>query len=80
MYMSPKLYEEEQKGSTQVKINIYKSDAYSLGCCFVYALTKNLDLIMDIKLKKNDEENFKFIRENIFHKELKYSEKFLNIF
>ena len=79
MYMSPKLYEEEQKGSTQVKINIYKSDAYSLGCCFVYALTKNLDLIMDIKLKKNDEENFKFIRENIFHKELEYSEKFLNI-
>ena len=79
MYMSPKLYEEVQKGSTQVKINIYKSDAYSLGCCFVYALTKNLDLIMDIKLKKNDEENIKLIKENIFHKELIYSEKFLNI-
>ena len=79
MYMSPKLYEEVQKGSTQVKINIYKSDVYSLGCCFVYALTKNLNLIMNIKLKKNDEENIKLIKENIFHKELIYSEKFLNI-
>ena len=67
-YMSPIL---------NVKHNIYKSDVYSLGLCFVYAMTKNLNAINDIKKMKDDEIK-KFLTKNVLYKN-GYSNEFYNI-
>ncbi len=78
MFMCPLLFHCLFSGSKRIKINVYKSDIYSLGLCFVYAITKNLDLLQDIKNCSNDNKNkndiFNSANENI-----EYSEEFKDL-
>ena len=76
-YMSPILSKYAGSGIINVKHNIYKSDVYSLGLCFVYAMTKNLNAINDIKKMKDDEIK-KFLTKNVLYKN-GYSNEFYNI-
>ena len=77
-YMSPILHKYVRSGIKYVKHNVFKSDVYSLGLCFVYAITKNIDVVQNIR-KIEKEENIKnyLIKNTIYQK--KYSEQFYNI-
>ena len=76
-YMSPILSKYAGSGIINVEHNIYKSDVYSLGLCFIYAMTKNLNAINDIKKMKDDEIK-KFLTKNVLYKN-GYSNEFYNI-
>jgi serine/threonine protein kinase len=78
MYMSPLLKNLIGTGDTNVKHNVYKSDVYSLGLCFVYAITKNFDVIKKIKKCNNDNINKNLIVNNIVGNE-KFSDFFIEI-
>ena len=62
-----------------VKHNIFKSDVFSLGLCFVFALTKNLFILQKIKgIKSKD--NVKFmILQNLYDKKFEINNIFLDI-
>ena len=62
----------------KVKFNIYKSDVYSLGLCFIYAITKNLEVLKNIKKCNNDELNKNLILNNIVG-DCEYSNHFISI-
>ena len=53
MFMSPIVYQAFRTGEHFVKHNPFKSDAYSLGLCFVYAIVKTYDVIMNIREKED---------------------------
>ena len=78
MFLCPLLHNCLFSGSKRIKINVYKSDIYSLGLCFVYAITKNLDLLQDIKNCSNDNKN----KNDIFtcpNVQIEYSEEFKDL-
>jgi translation initiation factor 2-alpha kinase 4 len=77
-YMSPILEQNVITGIRKIKHNVYKSDVYSLGLCFVYAMTKKLDLFDSIRKSNNDEDIRKIVMENVIYKK-GYSEEFYNI-
>ena len=62
-----------------MKHNLYKSDVYSLGLCFVFSITRNLYVLQKIKEIKQDEKIKKLILENKADKNINYSQEFLNI-
>ena len=78
MFMCPILLNGVYSGNKKVKINIYKSDVYSLGLCFVYAMTKNLEVLKNIKKCNNDELNKNLILNNIVG-DCEYSNNFISI-
>ncbi len=78
MFMSPILLNGVYSGNKKVKFNIYKSDIYSLGLCFVYAMTKNLEVLKKIKKCNNDELNKNLILNNIVG-DCEYSDYFISI-
>ena len=78
MYICPILQNCVYSGIKKTKINIYKSDVYSLGLCFVYAITKNFDVIKKIKKCNNDNINKNLIVNNIVGNE-KFSDFFIEI-
>ena len=49
LYMSPMLYNGLKYNQRDVIHNPYKSDVYSLGLCFLYALTLNLNILNDLR-------------------------------
>ena len=62
--MSPIIYEALIKNKKNVRHNIFKSDVYSLGLCFVYALTKNVDVIqLEINGKYRDKHNIEKLEQ-----------------
>lgn len=69
MFMSPILYQAFRTGEHLVVHNPFKSDAYSLGLCFVYAIAKTYDVIMNIR-EKDDDENKKFLKQYIDGQEI----------
>ena len=75
-YMSPILEKNLILGQKKVKHNVFKSDVYSLGLSFVYAMTKNLEILPKIKKCEDDKINEKLLRDNII-KGGKYSEDFI---
>ena len=77
-YMSPILKKYVRTGIKYVKHNVYKSDVYSLGLCFVYAITKNIDDVQNIR-KFEKEENIKNFLINHTVYQNKYSDEFYNI-
>ena len=78
MYMSPLLKNLIGTGDTNVKHNVYKSDVYSLGLCFVYAITKNLENLNNIRKYGKDENIKSFLIKNTVLKR-GYSDEFYNI-
>ena len=75
-YMSPILEKNLILGQKKVKHNVFKSDVYSLGLSFVYAMTKNLEILPKIKKCEDDKINEKLLRDNIV-KGGKYSDDFI---
>ena len=49
IYMSPILYNSLKKDMDDVQHNMYKSDVFSLGYCFLYAASLNYDIINEIR-------------------------------
>ena len=78
MFMCPILLNGIYSGNKKVKFNIYKSDVYSLGLCFIYAMTKNLEVLKNIKKCNNDELNKNLILNNIVG-DCEYSNHFISI-
>ena len=52
---------------------------YSLGLCFVYALTKNLFVLRKIKEIKSRDKIKLFILQNIFEKKFEINNTFLDV-
>ena len=79
LFMSPNLFLvlKYDGNGTRVKHNIFKSDVFSLGYCFLYAMT------LDLKIIKNLREETSMIDVDAILKKFeidkKYSQKFLDI-
>ena len=78
-FLSPIVFEALVKNQKKVKHNLYKSDVYSLGLCFVFAMTRNLYVMQKIKETKQDDKIKKLILENKVDKKVEYSQEFLNL-
>jgi len=78
-FLSPILYEALIKNIKKVKHNIFKSDVYSLGLCFVFALTKNLFIIQKIKVNKSKDNVKLMILQNLCDKNFEINNIFLDI-
>ena len=78
-FLSPILYEALIKNKKRAKHNLFKSDVYSLGLCFVYALTKNLFVLRKIKEIKSKDKIKLFILQNIFEKKFEINNTFLDV-
>ena len=74
IYMSPILYNALKNNIKKVKHNVYKSDMFSLGYCFLYAVSLNFDIINTIR-----EFKFQGLVDKILLKMMKqrYSEEFI---
>ena len=77
-FMSPNLFFAlKNNGNQKVKHNIFKSDVFSLGYCFLYAMSLELKLIKFIREKTKMNDVISIIQK--FEIEDKYSYKFMNI-
>ena len=76
LYMSPLLYNGLHENKEDVRHNPFKSDMFSLGYCFIYAASLNLNIIYKIR-----DVNSVIILRNILMKEFngRYSEQFINL-
>ena len=77
-FLSPLLFEALVKNQKKVLHNVYKSDVFSLGLCFVCALTKNIKLLDFIKLNKESWKIKKIIMKN-YDKRCTVSDKFIDL-
>ena len=78
-FMSPNLFMAFKYNGNNTKVihNIYKSDVFSLGYCFLYAMNLKMKIIQNLR-----EENSMINVINIVKKfglEGKYSDKFMNV-
>ena len=74
--MSPLLYNGLHENKEDVRHNPFKSDVFSLGYCFIYAASLNLNIIYKIR-----DVNNVITLKNILTKEFegRYSEKFIDL-
>ena len=78
LFMSPVLFNRLKGQNDTANYNPFKSDVFSLGYCFLYAMSLNIDVLKKIrKLKYVDNIKEKLI--NYFCDELKYSKRLINI-
>ena len=78
-FLSPIMFEALVKNQKRVRHNLYKSDVYSLGLCFVFAMTRNLYVLQKIKEIKIDEKIKTLILGNKVDKKIEYSQEFINL-
>ena len=79
LFMSPNLFLVLKYDGNKVKVkhNIFKSDVFSLGYCFLYAMSLDIKLI---KLLREETSMFDVLSiMKRFEIENKFSEKFMNI-
>jgi serine/threonine protein kinase len=78
-FMSPNLFFAfKYSGNSQkVKHDVYKSDVFSLGFCFLYAMSLDLRLIKNLREKTLIDDVILIIKQ--FGLENKYSTKFMSI-
>ena len=78
-FMSPNLFFSFKYNGNNTKVihNIYKSDVFSLGYCFLYAMNLNMKLIQKLR-EENNMINVIYIIKK-FGICTKYSEKLMNI-
>ena len=79
LFMSPNLFLVLKYDGNKVKVkhNIFKSDVFSLGYCFIYAMSLDLRLIKSLREETSMIDVLSIIKR--FGIENKYSEKFMNI-
>ena len=77
LYMSPALYLGLLHGKKNLAHNIYKSDVFSLGYCFLYAITLNINILEKIR-KLNNNDDIRNIITNTINNNI-YSDTFLDI-
>ena len=77
LFMSPLLYEGLKLNKKNIRHNPYKSDMFSLGLCFLYAISLNLNILEYIREMK-DMNSIKNIL-NKFLDKTKYSDKLIEI-
>ena len=75
MYMSPLLYNAVKFNKKNVEHNVYKSDVFSLGFCFLYAASLTFKIISDLREVK-DMKEVRFKVGKYLNK--RYSSKFIN--
>ena len=77
--MSPNLFLVLKYDGNRAKVrhNIFKSDVFSLGYCFLYAMSLDLRLIKYVREETSMIDVFSIMTR--FGIEKKYSEKFMNI-
>jgi hypothetical protein len=73
--MSPLLYNAVKYNKKNVEHNVYKSDVFSLGFCFLYAASLTFKIISDLREVK-DMKEVRFKIGKYLNK--KYSSKFIN--
>ena len=76
LYMSPLLYNGLHENKEDIKHNQFKSDMFSLGYCFVYAASLNLNIIFKIRDANNMISLKKILMKEF---DTRYSEKFLDL-
>ena len=76
-YMSPILFKGLTSEEKFVRDNPYKSDVFSLGYCFIYAMSLDLRLIKSLREETSMIDVLSIIKRSGV--ENKYSEKFMNI-
>ena len=78
-FMSPNLFFAfKYNGNSQkVKHNVFKSDVFSLGYCFLYAMSLDLKLLQNLRDKTLINDVILIIKK--YGLENKYSNKFINI-
>ena len=76
MYMSPILFKSLQENKDDVQHDIYKSDVFSLGYCFIYAAALDFKVIYEIRNINNDYKLKRILQRMLF---LRYSNDFIEI-
>ena len=76
MYMSPALFKALQDNKDDIKHDIYKSDVFSLGYCFVFACVLDFKILEDIRNLNNDFKVKKILQRVLF---LRYSTEFIEL-
>jgi len=76
MYMSPALFKALQDNKDDIKHDIYKSDVFSLGYCFVFAAVLDFKILEDIRNLNNDFKVKKILQRILF---LRYSKDFIEL-
>ena len=76
MYMSPALFKALQENKDDIKHDIYKSDVFSLGYCFVFACVLDFKILEDIRNLNNDFKVKKILQRVLF---LRYSTEFIEL-
>ena len=78
-FMSPTLFLAFKYNGNNTKVvhNIFKSDVFSLGYCFLYAMNLNMKLIQNLREENNMKNVINVVKK--FGLDKKYSEKFMNI-
>ena len=77
--MSPNLFFAFKYNGNNKKVshNIFKSDVFSLGYCFLYAMNLNMKLIQSLREENNMKNVINIVKK--FGLDKKYSNKFMNI-
>ena len=76
LYMSPLLYKGLHQNQEDIKHNQFKSDVFSLGYCFIYAASLNLQIIHQIR----DINSIIYLKKMLLKEfDRRYSDKFLNL-
>ncbi len=76
MYMSPLLFKSLQEDKDDVQHNIFKSDVFSLGYCFIFAASLDFKVISEIRNINSDFKLRKILQRMFF---LKYSNNFIEL-
>jgi hypothetical protein len=76
MYMSPLLFKSLQEDKDDVQHNIFKSDVFSLGYCFIFAASLDFKVISEIRNINTDFKLRKILQRIFF---LKYSNNFIEL-
>ena len=78
-FMSPNLFNAFKYNGNKNKVihNIFKSDVFSLGYCFLYAMNLSIKIIQNLREENNMKNVINIVKK--FGLDKKYSEKFMNI-
>ena len=79
LYMAPHLYFVLKNDGSRLKVNhnIYKSDVFSLGYCFLYAMALDIKLLKKIREENSIDNVISII--NKYDINQRYSEKFMKL-